>query len=132
MNNPHRKARILVVEDNRPILLLLSRLLSPYFEVELAKNVDEALHSATRQHFDLFVLDINLGEARTGVDLLAMLRGMADYSATPAVACTAFAGEQYRELFLSRGFDEYVDKPFTRPALLHAVEEALADAAAFL
>ena len=125
MTNTASRARILIVEDNPPIQMLLRHLLSKSFDVELANTVDGAIQTASRQHFDLFLLDINLGEDRTGVDLLGLLRQMPAYTATPAVACTAYAGPQYREHFLANGFNEYVDKPFSRPVLLGAIEEVL-------
>ena len=128
MNPPAHRDRILVVEDNPPIQLLFHRLLSPRFDVELVDTVGDALEVAARQHFDLFLLDINLGASLSGVDLLRLLRQMPAYGATPAVACTAYAGDDYREHFLSCGFDEYVDKPFLRPVLMDAIERALADA----
>ena len=46
--------------------------------------------------------------------MLGLLRKMPAYSATPAVACTAYAGAHYRQYFLSNGFAEHVDKPFFR------------------
>ena len=125
MNNDSTRARILIVEDNPPIQMLLRHLLCKRFDIELANTVDGALQCASREHFDLFLLDINLGEDRTGLDLLGLLRQMPAYSATPAVACTAYAGPQYREHFLANGFNKYVDKPFSRPILLGAIEEAL-------
>ncbi len=120
-----KRARILVVEDNPPIQMVLRHLLSKKFDVELANTIDTALMKARREHFDLFLLDIHLGEDRTGVDLLEMLRQMPAYSNTPAVACTAFAGPHYRAHFLANGFDEHVDKPFKRPELLEAIEATL-------
>lgn len=122
------RARILIVEDSAPIRMLLHHLLCKRFEVQLANSVDSALQRAGSEHFDLFLLDINLGEDRTGVDLLGLLREMPGYRATPAVACTAYAGPRYREKFLANGFNEYVDKPFSRPILLSAIEEALESA----
>lgn len=126
MNDNSSRACILIVEDNPPIQMLLQHLLSKHFDIEVAHTVDEAIQTASRRHFDLFLLDINLGEDRTGVDLLGLLRQMPAYSATPAVACTAYAGPQYRAHFLANGFNEYVDKPFSRPVLLGAIEEVLA------
>ncbi len=125
MTNDPNRARILIVEDNPPIQMLLRHLLCKRFDVKLANSVDSALQRASSEHFDLFLLDINLGEDRTGVDLLGLLREMPAYSATPAVACTAYAGPQYRDHFLANGFNRYVDKPFSRPILLGAIEEAL-------
>ena len=126
MATDNRKLRLLIVEDDPPIQLLLQHLLRPRFEIALADTIDEALEMATRQHFDLFVIDINMGEqTRTGVELLEMLRQLPGYDVTPAIACTAFAGEAYRVYFLSHGFDGYVDKPFTRSMLLETVQETL-------
>ncbi len=125
MSVPLKRARILVVEDNLPIQMVLCHLLSKQFDVEVANTIDTALMEARREHFDLFLLDIHLGEERTGVDLLEMLRQMPAYSSTPAVACTAFAGPQYRAHFLASGFNEHVDKPFKRPALIEAIEATL-------
>ena len=126
MDNKHNRPRILVVEDNLPIQLLLRHLLGSRFDVKLVDTVEGALELAANERFDLFLLDINLGESRTGLDLLGLLRQMPAYGATPAVACTAYAGEGFREHFLASGFTEYVDKPFSRPILMGAIEQALA------
>ena len=119
------RPRILIVEDDRCIQVLYRYLLKARFDVELVDNVDDAIHLAAREHLDLFLLDINLGEGRTGADLLGLLRKMPAYSATPAVACTAYAGAHYRQYFLSNGFAEHVDKPFSRPLLLGVIEQVL-------
>ena len=119
------RPRILIVEDDRCIQVLYRYLLKARFDVELVDNVDDAIQLAAREHFDLFLLDINLGEMRTGADLLGLLRQMPAYSATPAVACTAYAGAHYRQYFLSNGFAEHVDKPFSRPLLLGVIEQVL-------
>ncbi len=119
------RPRILIVEDDRCIQVLYRYLLKARFDVELVDNVDDAIQLAAREHFDLFLLDINLGEMRTGADLLGLLRKMPAYSATPAVACTAYAGAHYRQYFLSNGFAEHVDKPFSRPLLLGVIEQVL-------
>ncbi len=122
----HKKARILVVEDDYCIGVLFQALLKPRYEVELADTFNGALASATRHHFDLFLLDIDLGETRTGIDLLALLRQMPASGSTPAVACTSFTGEENRKHLLLHGFDGYLEKPFTRPELLDLLEQTLA------
>ncbi len=122
MSQRHRK-RILIVEDDPAIQLLLRHLLRPWFDLDLAVTVDEALSMAALHLFDLFLIDINLGAGRTGVDLLWALRQMPDYRATPAVSCTAYALRGDRERFLSYGFDEHIDKPFV-PHQLHAMLNA--------
>ena len=120
------KARILAVEDDPHIRILLRHLLQSRYELMLVSSSGEALRAASGQGFDLFLLDINLGEDRTGVDLLEMLRQMPRYRATPAIACTAYAMHGDHDRFIEQGFIGYVGKPFSREGLLSAVAEGLA------
>lgn len=119
------RTRILVVEDNPDTQVLLRYLLRPSYDLEIASRVEEALRQATAEQVDLFLLDINLGESRTGIDLLQRLRQMNAYSDTPALAITAYALPGDQERFFQAGFNGYVAKPFTRASLLGAIEEAL-------
>ena len=126
MTTDPKRARILIVEDDRWNGMLYQRLLGQHFDIELVEDVESALELARHGDFDLFLLDINLGEALNGVDLLRLLRQMPAYDATPAVSCTAYAGRSYRDHFLASGFDAHVDKPFSRRGLLGAIDRALA------
>ena len=120
------RVRVLIVEDNPHMQLLLQHLLQPHFDLALVERVEEALYLASRQHFDLLLLDINLGgEQRSGLDLLDDLRRTTANETTPAVACTAYARHSDREHFLAHGFDHYVAKPFTREQLYKTIEAAL-------
>lgn len=119
------RPRILAVEDNPDTQTLLRYLLRPRYEVILAAQVEHALLAADGTEFDLFILDIHLGEQHTGIDLLHRLRTMAQHRMTPALALTAYAMPGDRERFLREGFDAYVSKPFTRHELLEAIEVLL-------
>jgi CheY-like chemotaxis protein len=121
--------RILVVEDNPETQLLVKHLLKKDYDVEVVSGVDAALEAADAQHFDVFLLDINLGEPRTGTDLLHLLdeRGHTDTAAS--IALTAYAMPGDREDFVREGFDGYVSKPFTRRDLHDAVTTCLEAAA---
>ena len=121
-----KRARILIIEDDRWNGMLYQRLLGQHFDIELVEDVESALELARHGDFDLFLLDIKLGEALNGLDLLRLLRQMPAYDATPAVSCTAYAGRSYRDHFLASGFDAHVDKPFSRRGLLGAIDRALA------
>ncbi len=114
---------MLVVEDNPTMRLLLKHVLKTEYEVRLASCVEEALQVAQRRPFDALVLDIQLGETRTGIDLLQLLRQMPAYREVPAVACTASVGS--RASALEAGFDEYVEKPFTKAQLHEALARVL-------
>jgi CheY-like chemotaxis protein len=116
---------ILVVEDNPSTLLLLKHMLKTAGTLETASSVDEALAKANQHVFDAFVLDINLCEERSGVDLLQALRERPHYREVPAIACTAYTRPVEREQFLSAGFNAYVSKPFTKHEILGALEQVL-------
>ena len=123
VNGEHRMRSVLVVEDNLTMRLLLKHVLKTAYEVETASCVDEALQVAQQRPFDALVLDIQLGETRTGIDLLQLLRQMPAYREVPAVACTASMGG--RAHTLEAGFDEYVEKPFTKGQLHEALARVL-------
>lgn len=123
--DPQRRPRVLAVEDNPDTQLLIRYLLQPRYEVEIVTHVDDALEAARKEQFDLLVLDINLGEERTGVDLLQELREIASYETTPALALTAYAMPGDRERFERSGFAQYISKPFTRKELYEALENML-------
>ncbi len=123
VNGEHRRRSVLVVEDNPSMRLILKHVLKTEYEVRLASSVDEALQVAQERPFDALVLDIQLGEARTGIDLLQLLRQMPAYREVPAVVCTASVG--VRASALEAGFDEYVEKPFSITQLHEALARVL-------
>lgn len=125
--NSDRQARILAIEDNTDTQVLLRYLLSSRYDVEIVPHVDDALDAATSNRYDLFLLDINLGEERTGIDLLQELRMLEQYQDTPAIALTAYAMPGDRERLEEAGFSGYLSKPFTRKELHEAIENMLAD-----
>ena len=120
-----KSLHILTVEDNPDTQTLLRYMLKPYFSLVFSSNVDAALAQAEQHAFGLFLLDINLGEQRTGIDLLQLLRERPGYENTPALAITAYAMPGDRDRFILAGFDGYISKPFTRRELLESIEIAL-------
>jgi CheY-like chemotaxis protein len=119
------KPRILVLEDNPESRLLLRHLLRKSFDATIVAGADDALAEAETRTFDVALLDINLGERRTGVDVLRLLRQMPEFGATPALACTAYALPGDREHFLEAGFADYVSKPFVKQDLIAALHRAI-------
>ena len=120
-----KSLHILTVEDNPDTQTLLRYMLKPYFTLVFSSAVDEALALAEQHAFGMFLLDINLGEQRTGIDLLQLLRQKPGYENTPALAITAYAMPGDRDRFILAGFDGYISKPFTRRELLETIEIAL-------
>ena len=112
-----RRRSLLIVEDNPSTRILLVYMLKAEYDVTPAAGFDEAAALIRDQFFDGLVLDINLCEKRTGVDLLHMIRQIPKYKHVPAIACTAYTSFGDRERLLESGFDRYVAKPFTKEQL---------------
>ncbi len=123
-----QRRSLLVVEDNPSTRILLVYLLKGAYEVSVAAGVDEALGLIHENRFDGLVLDINLCEERTGIDLLQAIREIPTYKDVPAIACTAYTSFGDRKRLLESGFDLYVAKPFTKEQL-HAGLHLLFDQA---
>lgn len=117
--------RILAVEDNPETQLLLRHLLRDIYEVIIADGVNEALAKADEHSFELLLLDINLSEQKTGLDLLELLREKDNTKDAASIALTAYAMPGDRKNFLDAGFDAYISKPFTRDDLLAIIESTL-------
>jgi len=116
---------LLVVEDNDPTRRLIRHWLQNDFDLSIADRFDTALRLAGDRDFDLFILDINLGQESNGVDLLKEIRRFPRYLNTPAIAFTAYALPQDRERLIEQGFDNYLCKPFTRDSLYKSITQTL-------
>ena len=125
MSAPMR-SRILAVEDLKEARVLLKHILQKQYDVEVVPGVDAALKVASEQTFHLFLLDINLGGDRNGMDLLHLLREKPQYQETPALAVTVHSMPWETKMFFDAGFTGFVTKPFRQKELLEAIEEALA------
>lgn len=121
---PH-KPSVLIVEDNPSTRILLVYMLKATYDVSAASGYDEALGLIREKAFDALVLDINLCEQHTGIDLLHTVREMPQYAEIPAIACTAYTSYGDRERLLACGFDLYVAKPFTKEHLHDALGSLL-------
>ncbi len=121
-----KEISILVVEDNEALRLLINRYLRPRPCVtHLASGSAQALSFAKSKHFDVFIIDIRLNEAMTGLDLLPELRSLNDHTHTPALACTVHDSPREKESLLENGFDGHLAKPFTEDTLWEAIEHLL-------
>jgi two-component system aerobic respiration control sensor histidine kinase ArcB len=123
----HESAHLLVVEDNDVTRRLLRKMLQEVYRVDMAEEAGEAIRKAEERAYDAFVLDVNLKDRRTGVEVLQAVRKMEGYVSVPAVACTAYALDDHREHFLRAGFDDVVAKPVTKRKILDVIDRRLGE-----
>jgi DNA-binding response OmpR family regulator len=70
-----KNKKILIVEDQRIIASVYSMLLSKKgYNVSIAANVYDALHSAREMNPELIIMDVQLNEKVTGIDIARQLR----------------------------------------------------------
>jgi CheY-like chemotaxis protein len=104
------RARVLVVEDNKDALDVLSLVLGEKYSVFASTSPLETLQSLEAMKPDVLVLDIGL-QPIDGLQFLEAVRAIPGYRDVPAVAMTGFAGDAERERFLDGGFQAVLVKP---------------------
>ncbi len=102
--------RVLLVEDDR----LLADSLREYlrdagFLVTVANSFSQAVDLLERKRFDVYVLDINLGDG-DGIDLLEDLRHFKDD--TPTIFISALTDIKTITRGFNAGAEDYLKKPF--------------------
>jgi DNA-binding response OmpR family regulator len=124
--NGAKKARVLVVDDDEDIRVLVRELLQRAgFEVLEEANGRAALRVFHASRPDLVVLDVAMPEL-SGWETLERIRELSD---VPVLMLTAKDAEADRVRGLRAGADDYVTKPFARDELLARVEALLRRAA---
>jgi DNA-binding response OmpR family regulator len=116
-------ARILIVEDERLIAeALQDDLRLEGYDVEVVDDGVAASRRATKEPFDLIVLDVML-PGRDGFDICRDVRGAG--LKTPILMLTARAQEVEKVLAFEMGADDYVTKPFGTKELRARVKALL-------
>ncbi len=122
------KGRILVVDDEPPICLLLKRILNREgHETLTAPDFDSAIAAVTSADPHLIISDIVLGEA-TGLDLLMAVRRLSP--TVPVVMITGHPTIESAALSVREGAFDYLVKPVEKERLLRVVDIALRHKAA--
>ncbi len=122
-------ARILIVEDEEPLTLLLRyNLEAEGYEVDSVARGDDADTRLKERVPDLVVLDWML-PGLSGIELCRRLRTRPETRGLPIIMLTARGEESERIRGLSTGADDYIVKPFSVPELVARVRALLRRAA---
>ena len=113
------RPRILVVDDDGPILLLMRNLLREFgFEPVAAQSGAEAIEEARRTPPDLILLDRNM-PGMTGDEVLQEMRATGTLSAVPILIVSGepLEADEIRRI----GATGAVLKPFDVPSLVRTI-----------
>jgi two-component system alkaline phosphatase synthesis response regulator PhoP len=117
------KARILIVEDERGLVIALrDRLTREGYAVDTAGTAAEALARVSERRFELVLLDVML-PGGSGVDVCSQMRARGIQ--TPVIMLTARAALVDKVIGLKMGADDYLTKPFEMAELLARIEAQL-------
>jgi len=118
-------ARILIVEDEEPLTLLLRyNLEAEGYEVDIAARGDDAEIKLKESPPDLVLLDWML-PGLSGIELCRRVRARTDTERMPIIMHTARGEESERVRGLAIGADDYIVKPFSVPELLARIRALL-------
>ena len=105
------KYKLLIVEDNLELLMLMKEILKPHYRVYMAKNGVEALQIIQQKELDIIVSDVMMPEM-DGYELTKTIKSDKRYSHLPIILLTAKTSEEEQQEGLLLGADEYLTKPF--------------------
>ena len=119
-------ARILVVDDNYVNLRVTAGLLNIYRpHVEMVSSGREAYEALLRDpHYDMVFMDHMMPDW-DGIETVKHIRSAeGDYFRNlPIIALSANVGEAARELFLSSGMNDFVEKPMSVETLARVIKK---------
>lgn len=107
------EANILVVDDNRMNLLVVKNLLkNTMANIAVSMSGEETLELVKSNKYDVILLD-HMMPNMDGIETLKRMKDMTENMSAEAVviALTANAVSGVREMYLSKGFDDYMSKP---------------------
>ena len=115
---------VLVVDDFDDTRLLLRTWFERRgFRVVEAENGIQAINLAEAETPDLIIMDVQMPQL-DGLAATKHIRGVKELGSVPIVAVSAYGAEQFRDLALAAGCNEYISTPF-EPSALEKIVRAL-------
>ncbi|MDR3138290.1 MAG: diguanylate cyclase [Treponema sp.] len=103
--------KILIIDDEKPNLMVLNSILSPDYTVFIAKSGKEGLSRALADQPDLILLDIIMPDMN-GFEVLKVLKASEEISRIPVIIITGLDNDVDEERGFALGAVDYIGKPF--------------------
>jgi len=121
------KPRVLAVDDENDILLILRTALRDEYDVTTASNGPDALLAVEQDNPDLVILDLMMPDM-DGIEVLEELRRMSTTATIPVIFLTGVSDRAKMREAIDKGTTYYIVKPFDCGELLNKVAFAIAEA----
>jgi len=106
------KECILVIDDDPMQLMFLGHILSPQYDVKVAKSGEAGLKLAEKYNIDLILLDLVMQDM-SGFEVLTRLKEWDETKHIPVIFITGSASNEDEAKGLALGAVDYIRKPFT-------------------
>lgn len=116
-NEEQKRHKVLLVEDNKELLVLLQEIFLPLYQVVIAHDGEEGLRLTLAEMPDLIVSDVMM-PLMTGTEMCLKIKSNLNLCHIPVVLLTALDTAEQNIEGLQRGADDYVTKPFNAKILL--------------
>ncbi|MEO5333377.1 MAG: diguanylate cyclase [Magnetococcus sp. YQC-5] len=116
------RAKVLIVDDEKLNLDLLTHLLSPYYRILLAKNGQQALQRLESSCLpDIILLDITM-PGMNGYEVCQQVKSNPRIKDIPIIFITASTSEQHETKGFAMGGVDYITKPYNPVIVLARVK----------
>jgi len=117
----------LILEDEQPFINKIDSVIKSmdiHSKILTAYSVEEGLEIAKLTTIDIFIVDINLNEPRTGLDFIHEIRSF--YPLTPVVVVSALSEMHHKMIaFSDLKVSGYVDKPIENEQIVAELSRAV-------
>jgi DNA-binding response OmpR family regulator len=125
MDNIDNKVAICIIEDNKPVRMLLGTLLKKSgFATQEFSDGTSALSWLKSNKPSGIIVDILLPD-QNGTDVLNSIRNLSYGTTVAIIAVTGLAHDNDRANFLEMGFDAYFSKPVNTITFANDVKEVI-------
>lgn len=118
--------KVLIVEDNLELLMLMSHLLGSKYRITIARDGVEALEKMRAKDQDLVISDVMMPRM-DGNKLTKIMKSDPDLRHLPIILLTAKTQEEDKQKSLKLGADDYITKPFKMSDLQIRIDNIIAN-----
>lgn len=124
-DSPEKKEiTVLLVDDNRELLGILSKILSAKYNILCAENGRQALEILNKDMVDLVVTDLMMPDM-DGLELCKQIKSHIEISHIPVILLTAKRQSNDRIDCYQAGADGYLSKPFETDILIARIDNLI-------
>lgn len=117
-----KKARVLIIDDERGVLEWLRIALEEYYDVDTLQNPVEITKFLDKKYYDCIVCDIRMPE-KDGFYVLEKVKNK--YPDVPFIFITAYGTLELAIEAFRKGANDFILKPFKENELIFRIEKAL-------